>query len=250
MGPAIRLQRLFAGAAKKRGQGKSQVDAWAEILDIEDGDPLKRMDRVAIALIEMRGEIARVRILCEVNGLEKELWEAPLNRMERGVTILNLGQSLDSSFTDLADALTSLAWLAATENEIPKNDRLQELKMISDLEQRIRGGTLPDDLKFFLFTQIDIIRRAIRDYELRGATVIRDAIYQVDGAVRDNENMFRQHANSDELVSFAGLQNAVKRSADFAIKAEKVLTAVAKMYHLGTAAAHVIAGLLPPATPQ
>jgi hypothetical protein len=36
----------------------------------------------------------------------------------------------------------------------------------------------------------------------------------------------------------------------FAIKAEKVLTAVAKMYHLGMGAAHVIAGLLPPATPQ
>jgi hypothetical protein len=256
--PAVRAEAVFRRASRQAktadGGNNTFVGAWAAALGISEKDGLSQLASVAAALVQLRQQLEQVRGLARAAGVPPELWQDALQRAENCLGLSNLSGGINQAQiqSDFATALVALAWLAAmlpaTENAVPAEELDAILSMINDLEERIRKGRLSDDAKLFLFAQLDILRRAVREYELRGAQALRVAVYHVDGNLQDAGARAAPPDSSEELRGLAKLRRRVKRAADAAVTSERALSAGHKLLQTGVQIAQQIGGLLPPTT--
>lgn len=127
-------------------------------------------------------------------------------------------------------------------------EELSELNnSIDKLRAEVQQSGLPDVVKRYVFEQLDIITRAIRDYPLAGAkafkVAVRDAIFHTG----EHAEVVAEYKDAPELSGLKKLQEKAVGYAKYAIEVSKFVGALDSLYrHAMTApaAAHQLIGIV------
>jgi hypothetical protein len=110
---------------------------------------------------------------------------------------------------------------AREEIQVEADDLAAFLAELNGLEEAVRESSFEEELKLFLYSQIDILRRAAREYAIPGDRAFREAAYRV--VILWHEKAEGGRRNGTEPVKWwHRLWNQTVRWGSSAEKAEKV----------------------------
>jgi hypothetical protein len=109
---------------------------------------------------------------------------------------------------------------------------------IGTLRLDVENSELPDDVKQFVYEQLNLIERAVRDYPLAGAkafkTAMREAIFHQADHVEAVETLKK----TKQMITFKAIWRKVCDLSKYAIDASRLLTAGDEIYSHGQKVAH------------
>ncbi|HEY2851214.1 MAG TPA: hypothetical protein VGJ18_00105 [Gemmatimonadaceae bacterium] len=175
----------------------SASQGWAVALDLGPvsstllGQPAATLTETTVVLLALATQINEMRSVATRRELSPSLWEATLNRAQRGLSLENLSGPFTAALNDIRPDMKVLEWCAhtfpSTENEIPAEEIDALLAELRQVENIVIKSRLPNELKLLLLEQLDIIRRSLREYRVTGAVAIRRALYLSTAALQDFE---------------------------------------------------------------
>ncbi|MGW6725993.1 hypothetical protein ACWF9G_08825 [Nocardia sp. NPDC055029] len=126
-------------------------------------------------------------------------------------------------------------------------DTLAELRAsVEELHNQVQSNPeVPSDLRTFICDQLDTIRRALREFTIRGPESLNDAVTEVAGAIVRNRHLF-DDANEASRSAWDGL----RRTFDLAEQCGNAMQALGTGVIQVTTAAAVVWGVLHGAVPQ
>ena len=118
---------------------------------------------------------------------------------------------------------------------------------IEKLRAQVQASTLPEAVKRFVFEQLDIITRAIRDYPLAGANAFKSAVRDALFHMGEHADAVADYIETPEMSSLKQIQLKAVKYAKYAIEVSKFIGALDSLYHhlqAAPAVAHQLAGLV------
>ncbi len=219
---------------------ESCAAAWATIFAVSDLADPERMYELARLLGLVHKELVSVRQTMQANErFTREEWEWPLQRVEQGLQVAHLPHSWNTAKQffgpEVVRSLRFLSRILPDESSAVRDDEVATLiDELNALERSVREGNLPADLKLFLFGQIDILRRAVREYRIRGTRAFREAAYECVIHWKENEEVVDAKANAEHVQWWHRIWEQVVTWGNRAEKAEKVISAGTKLLQAGT----------------
>jgi hypothetical protein len=102
---------------------------------------------------------------------------------------------------------------------------------VRNLGDEVRNYAVPDEVKKFIFDQLDIISRAIREYPLAGAkafrTAVRDAIFHTG----EHSDIVAEYQDAPIMGSLRQIQEKAVKYAKYAVEVSKFVGALDSLYH-------------------
>ena len=177
--PAARLSHILA-RAHSHGETKGVLAAWAELLGVNEPDDITRQVEVTRLLGEMLGQLQLINEAAPRTPLKPNRYEAHLVRLREALSPARLPSEWKNVRQFLTpDTLLALDVLADTlppdQTHVPQSAIDQILADLSSLEKFVAASELSADLAQFIYSQIDAIRKAVREYPVRGAVALRRA---------------------------------------------------------------------------
>jgi hypothetical protein len=127
-------------------------------------------------------------------------------------------------------------------------EELSELSnSIEKLRTEVQNSTLPEEVKRYVFEQLDIITRAIRDYPLAGAKAFKAAVRESIFHTGEHAEVVTEYQDTPELNGLKQIQEKAVAYAKYAIEVSKFVGALDSLYHHAQAApavAHQLVGLV------
>ena len=128
------------------------------------------------------------------------------------------------------------------------SEELSELgNSIEKLRAEVQESTLPDAVKSFVFEQVDIIKRAIKDYPLAGANAFKSAVREAIFHAGEHSEVIAEYKDTPTMTSLKQIQEKAVNYAKYAIEVSKFVGALDSLYqHLqgAPAVAHALSGLV------
>jgi hypothetical protein len=203
---------------------------WAEALRIvpENAGLGQTTARTALrAMALMNEEFERARLSLAATPFPTSDYEAAFNRAQKTIDF----QQLNTAWSSLRGELSSetlgvlrlCSRVVAAEEQLLDEGELEDVDAaIADLVSVLANLPATDALARVLAEQLEIMRQARVDYQIGGASVLRRAVYGLDGAV---VNQMSQERSTDKGDSHE--RAAVVRSAYRLSRAVKVALATA-----------------------
>ncbi|NBB75604.1 MAG: hypothetical protein GVY35_18325 [Bacteroidetes bacterium] len=201
--PAGRLWHIL-NDAKKKGANLRTREVWGEVFDIDKNSTSQ--------ILEKQGEVIHLlmdvkRSIGGIDGLNKDLYLRQLPSIENALANVRLSDKWEGFKNRLDDAtMLSLAHcadkLSEYSNEIVlSQDDLQSLrKDVEALIDRILDGpTINPKLQEILLEHLEVIRRAIINYNLYGSKGLKEAVETATGAVYLNREIFEAEKDSEAV---------------------------------------------------
>ncbi|HEX3103818.1 MAG TPA: hypothetical protein VHQ22_05180, partial [Terriglobales bacterium] len=111
----------------------------------------------------------------------------------------------------------------------------EELSELTNEVEKLRGivsaTTLPERVKRFVFEQLNIISRAIRDYPLAGAKAFRTAVQDVIFHTGEHADIVSEYKDAPVMSGLKQIWEKTAKYAKYAINASKFLGALDIIYH-------------------
>ncbi|MBI5892781.1 MAG: hypothetical protein HZB79_03860 [Deltaproteobacteria bacterium] len=177
--PAGRLYAIL-NEAKNMSHNISTRDVWLKVFKIESKSQTE-LFRTLTSLQELMDEIKEQ--LNEADDINKDLYIKYLPNIERVIRVTNLDTSWNSYRESLSDvAMYNLAHCAEIlssrygESTIEEQELFKLKDEIDTLYEIVRTGSLNKELKIIILDQLEIIRRAIHEYRIRGAKGLHKAL--------------------------------------------------------------------------
>jgi hypothetical protein len=127
-------------------------------------------------------------------------------------------------------------------------EELSELSnSIENLRTEVQESTLPDEVKRFVFEQLDIITHAIRDYPLAGANAFKSAVREAIFHAGEHSEVIAEYKDTPVMTSLKQIQEKAVHYAKYAIEVSKFVGALDSLYHhiqSAPAVAHELSGLV------
>jgi hypothetical protein len=101
-----------------------------------------------------------------------------------------------------------------SEPRISAQDLADILQQVGRWDEAVRSGELPDRTKAFLVHQLDLIRRAVRDYAISGAAAFREAAQDAAMAWANEGEVVEPYAEAEEVKAVRGLWSEIQRRAE------------------------------------
>jgi hypothetical protein len=189
-----RIVELLVRGAKALEHGQVQAQTatgtvlWAHVFELEPAegqqvevDP-SIQTQVAQNLVWMRDVIVRSQELMPSTSAPSDLYENAFARALNATSPAHLGVRsvvIQQQLTLEAQSVLRMcaAQLLKDETELAAADLQALIEILEDLENGVAESDLPPDVKSFFYDQISIMRRAMREYPVRGAAAIRDGLH-------------------------------------------------------------------------
>lgn len=229
--PAGRLYKIL-NEARNTGDMPT-IEMWAKVLDATDGSSPEVFSR--IAQLQELVEDVKTKIY-NIEGINKDLYLSPFPKVEEIVKNPSLGHSWNTFKPTLTElvmfGLAHCAELLSRYNQQPiEQSELVALKKdIETLSDKIGMSDINVELKTVILDQLEIIRRAIAEYKIRGAEGIRDGLATCYGKLIQNEPLFRDPETSEHVASLW----------DIFSRADNMTTVALNLISIGTTAANIL----------
>jgi len=199
--------------------------AWARVLEVPDSTGRPEYEQelqtaVMERLLAIRADLTLARKLLLNSIYPPDIYSSAFDK----ALMVTSGQYLALGWSSIRQLLTedvvSVLRLCATaigdeEREIAVDELEAIIAMLSDLEAVVSAAELDADVKSLFYDQIAILRRALREYPVRGAQAIRQAFYIAVGEWYDR--------NGDSRASKAGASKLAARFNDVMVEVQRVL---------------------------
>jgi hypothetical protein len=110
-----------------------------------------------------------------------------------------------------------------------------ELQDLIDSVQKLRNevseSTLPDEVKSFVFEQLEVIMTAIRDYPLMGAKAFKTAVREGLFHAGEHAEVVAEYKDTPVMTSLKQIQERVVKYAKYSVEVAKILGAWDSVYH-------------------
>jgi hypothetical protein len=226
--------------AKKLNQPGQCIQAWARVLDIpveHNGTilPDKEVELVH-RLIEVHKLVDEVETaLKKIEGIKHELYLKPFSRIREVISFTRFNHNFPDTINKLTESdLTILEFCSEKLSErhierVVDEEQLKEIQAeINDLLEQVQASTLSDEIKVFILDQLEIIRRAIYEYRIRGIQCLREALQTNLGAVILNRELINTERDRKEVKRFGKIISALASVVTFAADTTTLLEAVGK----------------------
>ena len=201
---ASRLYKIL-NAARDLSRTQTAIHVWCQIFDIQEEDPVRQAREVTTRLLHLQDELEKTELAIEQEDMfEKEDYEEEFAAVRK---VLNTAAIRDqwAIFRDMLgpEVLQTLRLfgrqLPADTEPAPTEDIDELLTLIQELEDAVRESSEDPELKTFLYTLVDIMRRAVREYPLRGAKAFRTAAYDIRVEIEENADTVRRATATQEF---------------------------------------------------
>jgi len=111
-------------------------------------------------------------------------------------------------------------------------EELSELSnSIEALRTQVRESTLPEQVKRFVYEQLDIIKRAIRDYPLSGPKAFKTAVQEAVFHIGEHSEVVAEIEKTPIMDSLKAIQEQAVKYAKYVIEVSKFIGALDSLYH-------------------
>lgn len=200
---AGRLHTLLTLATHQQ-DGIATFHAWANVFDI---DPQKKTEVFKMIILLQKTSDDVKNKITNMEGINSKLLLSQHTNIETVVNASNLDVAWSSykQYLNLA-VMLNLAHCAEAlskydEKQIDKNELASLDSEILELFNRVINGSLDPTLKSILLDLLEIMRRSIAEYKIRGANGIREELAYFIGKVVQNENLIKANSASEEVIS-------------------------------------------------
>lgn len=180
------------------------IQAWAKVLDVGDDNKTELFRRI----FQLHNLVDEVKAkITGISGINNQLYLSRLPIIESVVKATNYDAAWDGYRSQLNEAtMLNLEYcaeaLARYDEQVIDVDELTKLSQdIHDLSERLHSSDLHDDLKIVILGQIEVIRRAISEYRIRGAKGIRDEVAYCYGKTLQQYGIFEANRDKEEVKS-------------------------------------------------
>jgi hypothetical protein len=176
---AARLHRLLSDAAELSGQ-KTAHEVWAAYFEIDIDDPTRSWTAVGKKLQLILDEFDLLELEMVNTPLPTETFLPALRFLRKGIYLPQLGSQFsqfrsyfDSESLNILEICTALL----PDDGVPiDEDELNDFATkLADFREEVESSDLPDIVKSFFLSHIDILQQAIVDYRIRGPVVFVEA---------------------------------------------------------------------------
>lgn len=191
--PVGRLFTIIHKAKEMVHRNRQSGILWAYVFDISVPEgvsnvPPDAQEEVIVRLFQLRELVREAEsALKAINATER--FFRPFKALNNlvYVSILSLTNDLSGTLNNITQADLTVLEFGAEKlaNERPEAvidvDELQEIKAMIDalFEEVRRSESIDEELRVFILEQIEIIRRGIAEYWIRGSERIREALAKV-----------------------------------------------------------------------
>lgn len=172
--------------ASRGSRNETAVAAWAKVFGIDYANAAAKSAAVARKLALLHDELERGREQVRAAGVRSERYTPLFDRLGNAVAPDNLqgGFKFNQQWMT-KESLESLALLAEmlpaddTADDDTANEIAKIRQALKEVEQQLLASNIPDSVRQFLLAELEIIRRALDDYEILGPRAFREAMGQI-----------------------------------------------------------------------
>lgn len=253
MNPASRILAIYDKAMGfPEAPGVTILKLWGSVFGIADEANHTHEDEITAALMALRGEVDLACARLAEIGCPERLYVGYFNRVRNLASATLLPQDWSSHRRGLqSDIRLSLEWaswsLPKEEEQLPADDLAALIAELDAIEQSLPNIELSSHLRGFISRQIDLIRSALRHYNISGIAQVEDALEQAVGAFTRSKAVIVADADksgaegNDVLKRFTG---AIGRIADTADKVDKIRKGGESAVGIGRAVAAALDGVV------
>jgi hypothetical protein len=188
-------------------------DVLRSVLGLSDDASIKDVFRDLLELHKLTEDVER--IMRAIASIDEDLHLEPLENIRKFLVFENLSASWSNrrERLDKGDlkALTfcsraiSKSHFGGTEH-IPQEELDELTEEVQSLYKKVNDSSLNFEIKSIILDQLEIIRRALHDYRIRGVSSLREALERNIGVLVLNKSLFDEagHAEVSEFKVFLG----------------------------------------------
>lgn len=229
--PAERLYSILDQA--RRHQQGSALQIWAEVFEIDLDSP--EGTRKAIRQIALMHDLVEdIRGKIRAMDTNQNLYLRRFDKIEQAIKVDQLGAGWNSFSAHLDEATminlehcSELLSKSFAENDI--QDEIIEIKQqVDNLCEEVLASALSEDVKAFILDELEIIRRGIAEYRIRGAQGLREALATNIGNIWLNKNMVATEANAGVVKRFGKILLDIDRCTAAAMRLKALTVTIVK----------------------
>ena len=234
--PAGRLYYILFEAKGQNNQLQVKK-VWANLFGIEDDNSIEIFEIISL-LNKLLAEVKRS--IADIEGINKELFLVNFDKISRVLTLTNLEINWANIVHNLDDAtLLNLAFCSEALSSIKaesliENTELQELQeLVESLSHAVISTSINKDLKNFILSQLEFIRKAILSYRIQGVDGLKKALEHNIGALVINKDISTKPQNKDILEKYSKILEKLEKVINLASKTKQLIFPVfEKILHL------------------
>jgi len=149
-----------------------------------------------------------------------------------GPALANQWQHLVQGFSASLPVLRFAGESLLDDGEAISPEELIDLSnSIEALRKQVEETTLPQEVKRFVYEQLDIIKRAIRDYPLAGPKAFKTAVQEAVFHLGEHAEVVAEIEKTPIMDSLKKIQEQAVRYAKYVIEVSKFIGALDSLYH-------------------
>jgi len=172
--------------------------------------------------------------------IQHELYLAPFPRIRKALAI-NMPEATWQTFSvHITESdVTVLGFCAEAlsrsnaENLIDDQELSELREDVDGLAERVMASSIDQELKVILLGQLELLRRAIFDYRIRGVVRLQEALAASLGTIALNNPLFAEAKDTEEVRGFAKVLKRLGKLIGLAVKAKPLIEPVVK-YFIGS----------------
>jgi hypothetical protein len=238
---AYRVHEVLAKAIKEGSHQEAMWQALAKAFSILNMSGQKVIFEVTRMLELFYGELEKTRQQMEASNFSSDLFAPTFKTIAERVTPGLMHNAWGGYANDLQGTLHSLRFcseiLPNEENLMSEEQLLYIREMLETLESKLVAGNLPIYVQEFIIEQIQIIRKALRDYIIVGGKAFKRALADGFISYNENEETIIQYQETEELKLLLDTWDQVSTAAKHTVKPKKLLAPGVKFQELDDKAA-------------
>jgi hypothetical protein len=244
---AVRIHRIFERMMGTKPENSATLVALSNALGLDTkAHPLQQTEELSRAVSLLFKELN-----CMIEDLKPKhsprAFRPVIAAFERlsPAQLVNQWQGNKPVFQASLDLLFSFGEELENEGSAVTGKDLTELKdAVKQFREDVQKSKWPADVKKFVAQQLDIILRAVAEYQIAGVKAFKASVRDIYFHQAEHIELVKQHADSEPMTRLKALQFTVLKWSQYVIEAGKLLAAGDSISTHAEKAAHATAQVL------
>ena len=197
---------------------EATMDVWANALRVTaelDEEWADHFETIRLLGL-LRQQVKHVEAEVQAFGLSPESYGITFQKLDTVIVVHNLSAQWGTYGAHITDEvlrqLDIFSQLSSIDEPVVPNPDLGELNNdLLEFRSDIVGSEVDDRLKAFVLTQIDTIRRGIRDYPIRGEEAIKVGDAAVFATAASERDLIREHQDEEVMRKTGGFWDRFRK---------------------------------------
>jgi hypothetical protein len=232
---AFRLYRFIQKMIPQHPQNMQTSQALLNAFGVpKDTPPRDQNAALARIMVLLFGELESLVSALQIAGHSEEAIQSiarPFDSLSGG-GLANHWQNNVQSFSQSLPVLRFAGESLPEDGESITSEELIDLtNSIETLRTQVQETTLPEQVKRFVYEQLNIIKRAIRDYPLSGPKAFKTAVQEAVFHIGEHSEVVAEIEKTPIMDSLKAIQEQAVKYAKYVIEVSKFIGALDALYH-------------------